>query len=89
MVFYRGERSGERIALADDQPILELFRDGWAAVRSGTLDVDGLVGRVLGFERLWGRDMNATPGLRALLARQVARIGEEGMERAAAAVAAG
>ena len=85
IVFYRGERGGERIALADDAFILDLFRDGWAAVRSGSLDAAGLVGRVLGLDRLWGRDMNAVPGLAGLLRRQVERILSEGMERAAAA----
>ncbi len=85
IVFYRGERGGDKIALADDAFILDLFRDGWAAVRSGSLDPAGLVGRVLGLERLWGRDMNAVPGLPGLLARQVQQILREGMERAAAA----
>ena len=87
IVFYRGERDGERIALADDGPVLDLFREGWDAVRAGSLDAGGLVGRLLGFERLWGRDMNAVPGLATLLTRQVESILEKGMERAAAAVA--
>jgi tagaturonate reductase len=89
IVFYRGERNGEPIALADDQPILDLFREGWAAVHAGDLDQGGLVRRLLAHERLWGRDMNATPGLRDLLTRQVRSILDLGMEKAAEAVASG
>lgn len=89
IVFYRGSRSGRPVALADDGPVLELFRAGWQAVGSGSLDVGGLAGRVLGFERLWGRDMNAVAGLRALVTRQVESIIGSGMEQAAAAVARG
>ncbi len=89
VVFYRGSRNGERIALADDGPIIELYRRGWEAVGAGSLDVGGLVRRVLGFERLWGRDMNQVPGLGALVSRQVESIIADGMERAAGAVARG
>ena len=88
IAFHRGERSGGAIELLDDAPILELFREGWAAVRSGSLDTAGLVRRVLAFERLWGRDMNGIPGLGDLVARQLASIVRLGMERAAAEVAA-
>jgi tagaturonate reductase len=86
IVYYRGERNGEQIALADDRPVLDLFRDSWEAVRTGALDVSGLIGRVLGFEPLWGRNLNTMPGLKALVCRQVESIIALGMEQAAAAV---
>ena len=89
VALYRGERGGQKIALADDAPILDLFREGWADVRVGSLDLGGLVGRVLAFERLWGKDMNEVPGLRELILRQLQSILNDGMERAAAAVARG
>jgi len=89
MAFYRGDRRGEKIELADDRPILDLFRESWEAVRGGNLDPGGLAARVLGFERLWGKDLNAVPGLQQLVGRQLESIMRNGMEDATAAIAAG
>jgi tagaturonate reductase len=86
MALYRGESDGQKIELADDAPVLELYRDAWAAIGEGRLDARGLVERVLAFERLWGKDMNAVPGLADLAARWLTEIRGKGMERAAAAV---
>jgi len=75
MVLYRGGV----IELADDAATLAWFRAGWDQVAAGTWTVDDLAHGWLGYTALWGRDLNAVPGLAAQLAAQVRAIDERGM----------
>lgn len=75
MVLYRGRV----IDLADDAATLTWFRAGWAQVDAGTWTLDELARAWLANAALWGRDLNAVPGLQALLAADLRAIETHGM----------
>ena len=75
LVLYRGGV----IELADDAATLAWFRAGWDNVDAGTWTVDDLVRGWLANTALWGRDLNAVPGLAAQLGADVRAIDERGM----------
>jgi len=75
LVLYRGGV----IELADDAATLAWFRAGWDNVDAGTWTVDDLVRGWLANATLWGRDLNAVPGLATQLAADVRGIQEQGM----------
>jgi tagaturonate reductase len=70
---------GDTVKLADDPAILAWFADAWAKVDSGALPLAAMVENWLANERLWGRNLNAVPGLAAAVAEKLAAIGERGM----------
>ena len=57
-----GERNGEEYRIVDDRPVLDFFADAWRAYASPN-DVRTLISRVLANTSMWGRDLNAVPGM--------------------------
>jgi tagaturonate reductase len=82
MVLYRGGV----IDLADDPATLAWFRAGWDKVGSGAWTVDDLARGWLAHAALWGRDLNAVPGLAAQLAADLRAIQEQGIRALLASV---
>ena len=80
--YYKGGKRGDAdIVPNDDAKILELLKQLWA---SG--DVNTIASGVLASEYIWGEDLNAIPGLAALLAADLALIQEKGMKEAVATI---
>ncbi|MGM9792087.1 MAG: tagaturonate reductase [Candidatus Cryptobacteroides sp.] len=80
--YYKGGKRGDvDIVPNDDAKILELLKDLWA---SG--DVETVARGVLASEYIWGEDLNAIPGLAALLAADLALIQEKGMKEAVSTI---
>ena len=80
--YYKGGKRGDAdIVPNDDAKILELLKQLWA---SG--DVNTVASGVLASEYIWGEDLNAIPGLAALLAADLALIQEKGMKEAVATI---
>ena len=75
MVLYRGGV----IDLADDPVTLAWFKAGWDKVGSGEWTPDDLAHGWLGHAALWGRDLNAVPGLAAQLAANLRAIEQQGI----------
>ena len=75
MVLYRGGV----IDLADDAATLAWFRAGWDKVNAGAWTLDDLVRGWLANTALWGRDLNAVPGLAAQLAADIGAIDQQGV----------
>ncbi|MBR6002060.1 MAG: tagaturonate reductase, partial [Bacteroidales bacterium] len=78
MTYYKGGKRGEdEIVVNDDEAIKSLLADLWA-----TGDIDAVAKGVLGAEFIWGEDLNAIPGLTALLASDLKLIAASGMRAA-------
>ena len=79
MVFYRGKRGEEPIAVNDDKYIMDLFASLWASQAAGTLSAHELAQKVLAEVSLWGMDLNTVEGLTDAVGRNVAEILEKGI----------
>ena len=76
--YYKGGKRGEdEIVVNDDEAIKNLLTELWA---SG--DIDAVAKGVLGAEFIWGEDLNAIPGLTAMLASDLKLIASSGMRAA-------
>jgi tagaturonate reductase len=78
---YEGIRAAGHYPIRDDAPVLEFFARVWTKANVDR-DWPALAATVLGEKALWGRDLNDLPGLRALIARDLALLGEHGMRHA-------
>lgn len=73
---------GDVIALADDAATLDWFKSAWADVDSGQQSLAQLAQGWLAYEKVWGRDMNAVPGLAQAVTTALVRIDADGMRGA-------
>jgi len=63
LLFFKGERAGEKIALSDSEQWLSLFAELWSDHDNNAIDVVDLVKEVLGAQWHWEQDLNDIPGL--------------------------
>lgn len=81
--YYKGGKRGDdEIVVNDDPAIMTLLKDLWAtgdttAVAKGVLSASDLI---------WGEDLNAIPGLTAMLAGDLELIQKSGMRNAVASI---
>ncbi len=61
--FYKGKRGNEDIKLADDEHILELYKNLWSECDGSESGLKTLVTKVLAYDRNWGMDLNEIEGL--------------------------
>ena len=80
VVFYRGLRGEEAIALNDSEDILNLYKELWKDFDGSKENVDRIVQGVLGYEALWQNDLNQVPYLTETVSNQVVAILEKGMK---------
>lgn len=82
ITYYKGGKRGDtEIVPADDAAIVKLLQDLWA-----TGDAAKVAEGVLGADFIWGEDLNAIPGLAAMLTDKLALIQAEGMRKAVESV---
>ena len=82
ITYYKGGRRGDvEIVPADDAAVISLLKELWA---SG--DVSVVARGVLGAESIWGEDLNAIPGLTAMLEEKLSLIQFRGMRAAVESV---
>jgi len=80
--FYKGDRNGEKIPLADNQDILDLYKRLWSN-HDGTDDgIKKIVTEVLAYEKNWGRNLNEVKGLNDLVTLYLTKIEESGVQNA-------
>ncbi|MEH0664982.1 tagaturonate reductase [Vibrio scophthalmi] len=82
IVFYRGRRGDETIALADDQPFLDFFTSRWADIENGELQPVNLVTELLAMESHWQHDLTLVPQLVTMTTHYVEQILALGMRKA-------
>lgn len=87
IAFYRGERNGEAIKLADDADILEWFASLWGGWDGSDEGLRTITKAVLAAENRWGQDLNALPGLTDRAAEGLIAIQRNGMKQALRAFA--
>lgn len=80
--FYKGDRSGEKIALSDNDDILELYSRLWTNYDGSEGGIRKIVTEVLGYERNWKLDLNSIEGLTDLTSYYLALIEKVGMKEA-------
>lgn len=82
IAFYKGERNDERISLADDQDILNLFMELWKSNDGTEVYLKELVTKVLRNERIWNMDLNQVPNLTEMVADYLIKIEKLGITEA-------
>ena len=73
---------GDVIALSDDAATLDWFKSAWSDVDSGRQSLAQLAQGWLANEKVWGRDLNAVPGLAQAVTTALVRITADGMRGA-------
>ncbi|ALP90725.1 tagaturonate reductase [Clostridium butyricum] len=84
--FYKGKRGNEDIKLADDEHILELYKNLWSECDGSESGLKTLVTRVLAYDRNWGMDLNEIEGLTQSVTDNLILIEKAGMKEAVKSV---
>lgn len=79
--FYKGERNGEAIKLADDQDLLDFFAELWGQYDGSTEALSSIVRAVLSKERIWKMDLNEVEGLTGAVTKVLVKINESGIKK--------
>jgi tagaturonate reductase len=80
--FYKGKRGEEEIKLADDEDILELYKEVWSKFDGSNQSLKDVVSSVLGYEKNWGMNLNEVSGLTDEVTRYLILIEKLGMKEA-------
>jgi tagaturonate reductase len=80
--FYKGERNGEKIALADDKEIIEIYNNLWGAHNGTEESLVKIVTEILAFEKVWKMDLNKVEGLAQKVSDYLIKIEKLGMKEA-------
>jgi len=80
--FYKGKRGEEDIQLADDEDILELFKELWEKHDGTKEGLNKIVTSVLAYEKNWGSNLNEIPNLTDEVSRYLEIIEKVGMKDA-------
>ncbi|MGR6762602.1 tagaturonate reductase [Paenibacillus sp. T2-29] len=80
LVFYRGDRNGESIALADEAEVLSTFGELWSTYDGTLAGAKQLTEQVLSKQTWWGQDLNQVEGLAEQTAQHVYEITSRGMK---------
>ncbi|EHS57720.1 tagaturonate reductase [Paenibacillus sp. Aloe-11] len=80
LVFYRGDRNGEPIALADESEVLGAFGELWSRYDGTLAGAKQLTEQVLGKQTWWGQDLNQIEGLAEQTANHVYEMTSRGIK---------
>lgn len=84
--FYKGKRGNEDTKLADDEHILELYKNLWSECDGSESGLKTLVTKVLAYDRNWGMDLNEIEGLTQAVTDNLILIEKVGMKEAVKSV---
>ena len=84
--FSKGKRGNEDIKLADDEHILELYKNLWSECDGSESGLKTLVTKVLAYDRNWGMDLNEIEGLTQAVTDNLILIEKVGMKEAVKSV---
>jgi tagaturonate reductase len=82
IAFYKGERNGELIELADDQRVLDFFKSQWIGVDGSKESITRIVNAVLSNLNLWDQDLTRIDGLQNEVISALGLIINKGMKMA-------
>jgi tagaturonate reductase len=80
--FYKGERDGQVIALADDAFILDMYKKLWSEYDGSAAGVKKIVETVLANEKIWKKDLNKVEGLTDKVTKYLEAIEKVGIKEA-------
>jgi tagaturonate reductase len=80
--FYKGKRGKEEIKLADDENILEFYKNLWAKCDGSQKTLKAIVTTVLGYEKNWKMNLNEIPGLNDVVSEYLLDIEKVGIREA-------
>jgi tagaturonate reductase len=78
--FYKGEINGEAISLADDNFILDMYKELWGSHDGSEEYLGSIVKIVLGNERIWKMNLNSVPGLAEKVTEYLISIEKSGIK---------
>lgn len=82
LVFFKGERNGEKIPLQDNKEFLDLYEKSWLQ-NDGTIEsIRGITTAYLGLKEHWGIDLNTIEGVNDYVTESVYKILNKGMKNA-------
>ena len=84
--FYKGKRGNEDIKPADDEHLLELYKNLWPECDGSESGLKTLVTKVLAYDRNWGMDLNEIEGLTQAVTDNLILIEKAGMKEAVKSV---
>ncbi len=86
IAFYKGDRNGQIIELADDQKFLDMFKTLWANYDGTKESCAKIVTAVLGMKEHWEVDLNAIAGVNEFVTDSLYEIVTTSMRKALAKV---
>jgi len=85
LVFFRGQRGEETIALNEEQQLLDFYQDVWTKYEAGELSAADVVTEYLKLPH-WEQDLNEIPSLNAQITKSMTEILTHGMDSALRAI---
>ncbi|MBT8182653.1 MAG: tagaturonate reductase, partial [Eudoraea sp.] len=82
IAFYKGERNGETIKLADDREVLDFFKLHWSQVDGSKESITRIVNSVLSNSNFWDRDLTKIEGFQNEVISSLISILDKGMHGA-------
>ena len=82
IVFYKGDRNGEPIRLADDPEVLDFFKSNWVKVTGSKESITQMVNLVLSNSNFWDQDLTKIEGVQNEVISSLISILDKGMHRA-------
>ena len=79
IAFYKGDRDGDPIKLADDPEVLDFFKTNWSEVNSSKESVTLIVNSVLSNTNFWGQDLTKIEGVQDEVISKLRSILNKGM----------
>lgn len=80
ILFYRGKRNTESIALSDTQQWLDLYKQLWADFDVNTIDLKTLVNKVLSAQWHWEQDLTEINGFSAVVCQHLEAMLNDSVE---------
>jgi tagaturonate reductase len=80
--FYKGKRGEEDIKLADDEDILDLYKNAWGNYDGTEEGLKSIVTTVLGYEKNWKMNLNEIQGLTDAVTKYLISIEKLGIKEA-------
>jgi tagaturonate reductase len=82
ILFYKGKRGEENIALNDNAEAVALLKSAWDAVDGSEASIREVVVKVLGYEKNWKMDLNKVEGLTESVTQHLISIEKNGIQAA-------
>lgn len=82
IVFYKGDRNGEPIKLADNPEVLDFFESNWSKVTGSKESIAQMVNLVLSNSNFWEQDLTKIEGLQNEVISGLLSILDKGMRGA-------